>query len=178
MTFRELVQFAAQEPWYLLGIFAAVPLLALLTGLLHGEGAGGKSPWKYVYAVLIYLSCFCGIFTLLLTAYMLFFTKESLLDVNVLVYVLPTISMIMTLILIRRNVSFDEVPGFGRLWGLMVMIGITFVVVLAIQKTRIWLAFGSSFFTLLLVVAVLFAILKWSSDRVLGRSRQREGPGQ
>ena len=79
-----------------------------------------------------------------LTAYALFFTKENLLDVSIVVYLLPIVSMVVTLVLIRKNVSFEDVPGFERLSGLMVMIACSFAIALVIQKTRIWIVFGGS----------------------------------
>ena len=172
MTFRELTQLAGHNPWFLIGFFAAIPLLVYLFGLLHGKGKGAQSPWRYLYAGLIYITCFCGIFSGLLTAYTVFFTNESLLDADVLVFLLPIGSMGATLLLIRKNVRFDDIPGFGRLSGLMVLIGITFALALAIQKTRIWLFFGSSFFTLIIGVAILFGIVKWAASLAFGSSRQ------
>ena len=59
--------------------------------------------------------------------------------------------------------SFDDIPGFDRLSGLMVVIAITFVLVLAIEKTRIWLFFGGSITRLILLVAGLLALLKWGA---------------
>ena len=50
----------------------------------------------------------------------------------------------LTLAVIRRQVAFDEVPGFDRIWGLMTMIAMTFIIVLAIARTRIFLFFGGS----------------------------------
>ena len=72
----------------------------------------------------------------------------------------------LTLLLARRNVDFDEVPGFDRLFGLMVVLAITFVLVLGIAKTRIWLFFGASIFTLALLVAVLIGLLMWGGKLV------------
>ena len=106
-----------------------------------------------------------------LVAYTLFFTDESLLDLDLLVFFLPPASMVATLALIGRNVDFDDVPGFDRLYGLMVMIGVSFTVALVVQKTRIWVFIGASFVHLFVFAAVAFLLLKWASHRVLGRSR-------
>lgn len=173
MTFRDLVQIVNHHPWLVVGFLAAVPLLAVLFGLFHKKSEGGLSPWKYMYSVLIYVSCFTGVFAILLTCYTLFFTDESLLDASLNVYFLPILSMIGTLLLIRRNVTFDEIPGFDQLSGFLVLIGVTFGILLAVQKTRIWLLFGSSFFTLLVVIAVLFLVLKWSTDLIFRRTPQQ-----
>ena len=109
------------------------------------------------------------LFAAVLTAYTLFFTRENLLDVNMLVYVLPIVSMTATLILIRKNASFDEIPGFDRLSGLMVLIAITFVFVLIIERTRIWVLFGGSLASLAALVVGLYALLKWAAYMVFRR---------
>jgi hypothetical protein len=96
-----------------------------------------------------------------LTAYTLFISRENLLDQNVLVYVAPVAAMAVTLLIVRRNVSFDAVPGFDRIWGLMTMIAMTFVIVLAIAKTSIFLFFGGPIVMLIAICAVVFALLTW-----------------
>src|SRR5678816_4338447 len=138
MTTRELIQKTDSHPWLIAGLFIALPALAWLSGRLHAKGNGGNSPWKYVYSVLVYLACVPGLFAAVITAYTLFFTRENLLDVNPVVYLVPIVSMVVTLVLIRQNVDFDLVPGFDRLSGLMVMMACAFALVLAISRTRIF----------------------------------------
>ena len=175
MTTRDLIQWAGQHPVLLLLVFVVPPVLAWLAGWLHGKEQGQLSPWKYIYSVLVYLVCVPGMFAGVITAYTLFFSHENLLDANLLVYFLPIVSMIVTLVLIRKNVSFDDVPGFDRLSGLMVMVGCSFVMALAIQKTRIFLFFGGSIEKLFLLAAGLFALLKWGSYMLF---RRRDEPKQ
>jgi hypothetical protein len=173
MTARELVMLASQYPWHLTAYFVVLPAASALMGIAHGRGRGNLSPWKYLYSLLIHLACVPGILASILTGYALFFTKENLLDANLVVYILPIVSMTLSLILIQRNVSFDDVPGFDRISGLMVLLAVTFVIVLGIQRTRIWLFFGSSIYTLMALVAVLFALLKWGSYMLF---RRRDEP--
>ena len=156
-------------------VFVVLPLAAWLCGRLHGSGNGGKSPWHYVYSVLVYLACIPGIFSSVLTGYTLFFSKENLLDASLAVYILPIASMIVTLILIHKNVAFDLIPGFDRLSGLMVTIGCSFVLALAIEKTRIWIFFGGSIEWLFLLAAGIFALLKWGAYMLF---RRRDEPKQ
>jgi len=99
----------------------------------------------------------------MVTAYSLFFSRENLLDVSLLVYFVPIISMIVTLVVIRKHVSFDDVPGFDRLSGLMIMIGCTFAVVMAIDKTRIFIWFGGSIEKLFMLAAGVFGLIKWGA---------------
>ncbi len=175
MTIRELTQLAGEQPWVLVAIFVALPLAAWILGQVHRRDIGGAAPWKYFYSILVYLACIPGMFAAVVTGYALFFTKENLLDVNLLVYILPIVSMIATLILIRKSVAFDLVPGFNRLSGLMVMLGCSFAIALAIQKTNIWLFFGGSLEKLLLLAAAVFALLKWGTYALF---RRRDEPVQ
>ena len=170
MTARELVEVVSTRPLLLALLGVAPPVLAFVAGRWHGPGRGGFSPWRYVYAVLVYLVCVPGIGAAVLTAYTLFFTRENLLDKNLLVYALPIASMIATLVLIGKNASFDDIPGFDRLSGLMTLVAVTFVVLLVVQKTFIGLFFGASITTLLLLGAFLFALLKWGAHAVFRRS--------
>ena len=173
MTTREFIRLAGEHWLVLTGVFLALPLITWLCGQAHARGQGGASPWKYIYAVLVYLACVPGLFAAVLTAYTLFLSHENLLDVNPLVYFLPLASMIVTLVLLRKNVDFEEVPGFDRLSGLMAMIGCSFALALAIQKTNIWIFFGGSIEKLFLLAAGVFALLKWGTCALF---RRRDEP--
>jgi hypothetical protein len=173
MTTRDLIHLAGQHSLLLLFAFVVPPVLAWLAGRLHGKDQGNLPPWKYFYAVLVYLVCVPGIFAGVITAYTLFFSGENLLDANLLVYFLPIASMVATLVLIRKNVSFDDIPGFDHLSGLMVMVGCSFAIALAIQKTRIWVFFGGSIEKLFFLAAAIFALLKWGTYMLF---RRRDEP--
>ncbi len=172
MTIRELIQVAGQHPVLTGAMFVLPPFLSWVCGHLHGPGRGATAPWKYLYAALVYAVCIPGMFAAVLTGYTLFFSRENLLDADLLAYFLPIVSMTVTLALIRRNVSFDDVPGFDRLLGLMVMIGGSFACALAIDKTHIWIWFGGSIERLLLLALGVFALLKWSAYAFFRRSDQ------
>jgi hypothetical protein len=172
MTLRELLQWFGQYPWILAAVFLIPPALVLIAGLVHGRGNGGQSPWRYLYSVLIYMASVPGMGAAVVTTYAVVFAHESLLDMNLMVSLVPIVSMVLTLVLARRNVDFDQVPGFDRLFGLMVVLAITFILILGIAKTRIWLFFGASIFTLALLVAILIAVLMWGAKMLTGtRSR-------
>jgi hypothetical protein len=175
MSTREFIAMAGQHWMLLLAMFLVPPMAAWLCGVAHGKGCGGNAPWKYCYSALVYLTCVPGTFAAVITAYTLFFTRENLMDVNPLVYFLPIASMVATLVLIHKNVTFDQVPGFDRLEGLMVMIACSFALALAIQKTNIWIVFGGSIGRLFLLAAAIFALLKWGVYMLF---RRRDEPKQ
>ena len=170
MTVQELLEHAGRYPWILAGVFVSAPILTWAAGRLHDRERGGATPWNYLYAALVYVTCVPGVFAAVVTGYTLFFTSASLLEVNALVYLLPVVSMVATLILVGRNVDFDAVPGFHRLSGLMTLIAVSFALALAISKTRLWIVFGGSIFLLFGLAAVAFVFMKWGA-RALFRRR-------
>src|SRR5262245_6463102 len=109
VTIRELILLADRHSLELVVAFASLPVLASLCRLIHGRGRGGSAPWKYVYSAIVHLACVPGIFAGVLTAYTMWFTRENLLDVSLLVYLLPIVSMVVTLVLVGRSVEFDRV---------------------------------------------------------------------
>ena len=169
MTIRDLIGLAGQHPLALVIAFLAPPLAAWLLGMMHPRGQGGQAPWKYFSSGLVYLACVPGMFAAVVTAYSLFFSRENLLDANLLVYFLPIVSMAATLIFIRKSVPFDQVPGFDRLSGLMAMVGCSFAIALAVQKTNIFLFFGGSIEKLFMLAAGIFALLKWGTYTLFRR---------
>ena len=176
MTIQELLQHAGRYPWTLFGVFVCVPAATWVVGRLHGRAQGGTTPWKYVYATLVYVSCVPGLFAAVATAYMLFFTAANLLEVNALVYLLPVVSMVATLVFLGQNVDLDAVPGFHRLSGLMTLIVVSFAVALAISKTRLWIFFGGSIFLLFAIAAVAFVFMKWGTRRLFRRRDEPKPP--
>ena len=139
---------------------------------LHGKHGGGISPWKYVYSVIIYLACIPGIFSLFLTLYSVLLLRASLLAVNVLSYFLPFLSMFLTLFIVRRSVTFDDIPGFRRLYGLFLLIGLTFLVLFTLDRLRILLIFRSSIFLFFGLGIAIFFLLKYSARLLFGRFRR------
>ena len=172
MTLNDIIGITGNNPLILLLIFTILPGIAFILPMIHRRTIMAMSPWRYVYTVLIYLVAFPGILSFVFVGYTLFFTKSNLMNVNVLVYFLPIVSMVVTLIVMKKHVSFDDIPGFDRIYGLMTMIAMTFVFILIIEKTRIWLFFGGSIFFLIAIVVFLFSLLKWGSHMLFRGSDQ------
>ncbi|MEM7016476.1 MAG: hypothetical protein AAF512_03935 [Pseudomonadota bacterium] len=166
MSIQELLNLIQGYPEYLLVYFCVPPVLAFFIGFLHGRQRGEATGWKYVYSVLVYLVCLPGIISLSLLAYNLFFIRGNLLEVNALVYFLPVASMILTLVIVAKQASINELPGFGKLSGLMVLLALTFAVLLFVYKTRILIGFFGSFEALLVLGVAVFLAFRWASRKL------------
>jgi hypothetical protein len=169
MTAHELIEWVGKYPLVLLVAFTVPAIAAWVIGCIHGRNQGKNSPWKYLYSLIVYVTCIPGVFAAVLTGYSLFFTKQNLLDANLLVYLLPIVSMVATLFLVRRSVEFEDVPGFDRLSGLIAMMAVSFILALAILKTRIWIVFGGPIQTLVAFAIGFFALFKWGGQMFFRR---------
>ena len=166
MNIQDLINLLSKHQLVLIIVFCAIPIVAFLSVLIQGDRNCSESRIKYLYSVLIYLSCIPGMFSAVLTAYSLFFLRADLLKVNFLVYILPIISMVATLKIIKRKNSFDDIPGFDRILGLMLMIGTSFVVAFLLHRTVVFIGFISGLSGLLVVALVVFILLKIAAAKI------------
>ncbi len=157
MTLREFFELLAQNPSILIFFFIACPLTAFLASWL-GKGEGHITPWKYLYSVLVYLICIPGIFAVTLNIYLFLFERQSIFDSDIWTQILPIFSMVATLLLIRKNVTFDQVPGFGKLHGLMLMIMVILILMFLLDRTHIFVITIVPFYQAFLFFLALLAI--------------------
>ena len=171
MTTREFLQFLAHNPWPFVGFLTGVPLATLLWSTVHSRHVSRLGPWKYGYGVTIYLAVVPGVVSLVILAYSLFFAHENLLDRDLLTTFGPPASMLVTLVLVRRRLSFAEVPGFGRLWGLITLVALSFAAALALDKTRIFVGFFGSIDRLFLLAAGIYVVFQSAAWALFRRRR-------
>ena len=155
MTLGDFFRISAENPAILLFYMIAVPLTALLAWGL-GRGEGHLSPWKYLYSVLVYLTCIPGIFAITLSIYLFLFERTSILDTNIYTQIVPIVSMFVTISLIRQNVSLDAVPGFGKLSGLLLVITAVIVLLWILDRMRI---FAITFIPFIWILVLIMAII-------------------
>ncbi len=165
MTLGEFFGLMNQNPAIIIFYFIALPLTALL-GMVFGKGEGNLSPWKYFYCAIIYLACVPGIFAVTLNLYQFLFERQPLSEMNIYTQILPIISMIITLYLVKKNVNLDEIPGFGKLSALMVIILILLAIMWGLDRTRLIMFTGFPFYYIILLLIVMFIIIRLALKRL------------
>lgn len=148
--------------------FAMLPFTAWLAGVM-GKGEGHLSPWKYVYAGLIYLASVPGIFAITLGIYQFLFERKSLLQVEIFTQLLPIASMILTLTIIRRSVDLDDIPGFDKLSGLVMMITAALGVMWIVDRSRILIFSYIRIEVVLLIFVALLLVIRFGWARMVSR---------
>ena len=172
MSIKDFLAFLDRHALVAAASLAAVPVCALIWTIVHKREDSASAPWKYGYSVFVYLACVPGMFSAVLVGYALFFTHENLISANALAYFLPLATMGATLAIIRRRVTWKELPGFGRLSGLLLMIALSFALALLIDKTRIFVAFFGSIDRLFILVGAIFVLLKAGMWLAFGRKKR------
>ncbi|MDX1910361.1 MAG: hypothetical protein SFV22_02685 [Saprospiraceae bacterium] len=166
MTLRELFDYLNDNPLSVVAYFSLVLFTALLAGMM-GKGEGHLTPWKYLYSALVYLVCVPGIFAAALAVYLFLFEKGgSIFNVNLLTQVLPVAAMIVTLAIVRRNVAFGDIPGFGRLTDLIMTIFTVFVLMYFLNRLHLvaWVYVPVQW--LLLIVIGLLLMVRFGLKRL------------
>ena len=171
MTLEELIFNVSEYPMAIGGFFLLPTVLAFLLGVTRKEAEPAGTVHLWSYSVLVYWVCIPGIFAAVLVGYQLFFRRQDLLKLNILVYALPLISLGVVLGLIRWKTDLTRIPGFGRVSGLMLMLGISFAVALVIEKMRIFLFFGSSFISFVVMAIIAFALIRIGADKLIGEKK-------
>lgn len=166
MTLRELFDYLNANPIAVAAYFLLLLVTAILAGLM-GKGEGHVSPWKYLYSAIVYLVCVPGIFATALAVYLFLFEQGgSIFNVNLLTQVLPVVAMLVTLNVIRRNVEFGYIPGFGRLTDLIMTICTVFVLMYFLNRLHLvaWVYVPVQW--LLLIVVGLLLLVRFGLKRL------------
>ena len=166
MTLRELLDYLNANPVMVVGYFLLILITALLAGII-GRGEGHLSPWKYLYSAIVYLVCVPGIFATTLAVYLFLFEQGgSIFNLNLLTQVLPIGAMLATLAVVRRNVAFGYIPGFGKLTDLIMTIVTVFVLMYFLNRLHLvaWVYVPVQW--LILIVAGLLLIVRFGLKRL------------
>ena len=159
MTLGEFFEWTGDHPTLLISFFIGIPLIALLAGMFS-KGEGHLSPWKYLYSILIYLTSVPGIFAVTLNIYLFLFERKSIMDTNLYTQILPVLSMIATILIIKKQVSLDLVPGFDKISGLIIVIASIMALMWIIDKTHIYSITFMPFYVVILILVAGFFVIR------------------
>jgi hypothetical protein len=156
MTLNDLFQFLSENPVYTVGYLVAIPIFAGILGIL-ADDKSGKDPWRYIYMLILYMISIPGIFAITLLIYTFMFEQRSIYDIDLITHFLPIVSMVVTVLVTKRYVNLDDIPGFDKLTGMIMMITVVLILLWILDKTRIIVFTYLPFiYVILILVALLF----------------------
>ena len=168
MTLSDLLVYVGNHPEAVVLYFAILPIAALLLAWIAGA-EGRNAPWNLIYSSIIYLSAVPGIFALSLSVYLFLFERGSIMNTDIYTQVLPTVSMFLTLNIVRRNVDLNYIPGFEKLSGLLMLIAATIGLMWLVDRTRIFAIISMPFSAVVLIFVALMLALRFGYRQAFGR---------
>lgn len=162
MTVGDFFEAIGSNPIIPLFYFVALPLTAFLASIF-GKGQGHLSPWKEMYCSLIYAACIPGILSLVFNVYTFLFERGSVLQANIYTQILPIVVMVLTLWLVRRNVRFDQIPGFEKIGGLLMILVALISLMWILDRMRVFaITFIPFHWFIIAFIGILFLVrLGW-----------------
>ena len=168
MTLAELFALIGENPSFIIFYFTMLPLVAVLANFM-GKGEGNLSPWKFLYSAILFMVAVPGIFSGALNIYLFLFEKRSIFQTEIFTQILPVISTIATLFIIRQNTDFREIPGSGKLSALVTMITCILFFMFILNNTRFIVFMNMPFQTAIIVFIVLFVLIRISWSRIFSK---------
>ncbi len=166
MTLRDIFQSISGNPGLLVLLLLLVPAATFLANLWSGQTAEEIWKWRYTYAILVYLACIPGMFAVTLNIYLFLFERQSIWDMNLVIQLLPVLSMIGTLMLIRKKIPFSYVPGFGKLSGFLTLIFAVMGILWFIDRTHIYAITYIPFAYIAIGFVVLLLVIRFAWQRI------------
>ncbi|MFD2933918.1 hypothetical protein [Spirosoma flavum] len=166
MTLRDVFEAVSGQPILLFLLLTAMPTGAFLVSLWSGETADEIWKWRYVYAVLVYFVCIPGIFAVTLNIYLFLFERQSIWDMNIAIQVLPILTMVGTLMLIRRKMPFTYIPGFGKLSSFLTLIAAVMGILWFIDRLHIYAITYVPFSYIVVGFVALLIIIRFAWNRI------------
>jgi uncharacterized membrane protein YsdA (DUF1294 family) len=165
MTLQEFLEQCSANPSFIIMYFFTLPIASLLAWWL-GKDEAKESPWKFMYSALMFMACIPGIFAITLNVYLFLFEKRSIFEADIYSQILPILSMIATLFIIRKNTCFEDIPGFQKLGGLLMVLGAILSIMWFLEKTRIVIFSYMPFYYVLIILAVLLIAIRFGTKKL------------
>ncbi|MBK6571446.1 MAG: hypothetical protein IPG21_03015 [Saprospiraceae bacterium] len=166
MTLQQFFDMIQANPNFSLYFFLGIPAIALVLGWVT-EPDSSQSPWNYLFAVLVYAICIPGIFAVTLNIYFFFWERRSIMDTQLMIQFFPILSMVATIAIIRRFVNLDDVPGFDKLTGFMLIIGVILTLMWVLDRTHIYAISFMPFYIVLLVIVGGILLIRYGLKQLI-----------
>jgi hypothetical protein len=166
MTLRSLFEYVTNNPSFLVYYFLLIPLICLVLMILIND-PNQAIKIKWLFTTLCFMIVIPGIFALTLNVYTFLFERQSVWDFNLVLQALPVVSMGLSLMLIKKTLPFNYIPGFEKLIGLSTVIFALMGIMWFIDRTHIY-AFSMIPFSYIIIGFVAIIIfIRFGMSRML-----------
>lgn len=143
MTLGDCFQSFSTNPSLIYGYCGAILVVIAVLHLVVGKDDARMSPWNYIYSALVYLVTIPGLLAIFFNVYLFLFERQSIMETNIMVQILPIILMIVGLFFIKMTVSLVRLPGFKTIPTLMMTISVVLLIMWVMDRSRLILGIFS-----------------------------------
>lgn len=155
MTLADLYNWMAQNPMYILGYIGLVPFFTGIIALFRSQA----NTVKAIISIFLYSISIPVLLNTMILLYLIIFENKSLMSLNFIFDILPIVSLIATIFIINKYYDISTLPWFGKLYGLFLMLGSLFVIMIILEKTRLiifsMLPFKYIFFLFIIIMVAM-----------------------
>ena len=90
-------------------------------------------------------------------------------NIDIYTQLIPVLSMLLTIFLITKNADLSNIPGFGRLTGLLFMLLATFGIMWFIDRTRLLAITFIPMQYIAFIFIGLFLVIKFGWGKLFAR---------
>jgi len=166
MTIQEIIDLINANPKPIIAYYLIVFAITIIASIFVSR-ENYKRPFTYLFSALVYAVSIPGLISIVLVIYGFFFQKINFLQVNLIAYFLPVISLIIVFTILNKAVKLKSIPGFDRISGLFIMIFLAMSVAYVIQKMFFGIIFFGKLQTLLIIFVVVLIAIKFAWKRLI-----------
>jgi len=113
-----------------------------------------------------YMVAVPAVFSVILNVYHILFEKISIYDANIFSQILPIISMLLTFFIIKRNVKFSDIPGFGKLTGFVGTVTGVMLIMFVLNKMHLIAFTMVPFHYVIIILVLLFVVIRFGTKKL------------
>ena len=160
----DLIQRLGDHRGVIAAVLLVIPALSWIIGQLL-KRASRKTAANFL-ALPIFMTVPLGTVMACVLGYLVFIVRENVLAYDAVLLFGPVLSMALTLFAVSKVLPFEEIPGFDRLSGLMLVAAVAFIIVYLLDRFALRLFFVASLPILALIFIVLFVLLRIGFTRL------------
>lgn len=166
MTIQEIISLINANPRPIITYYLVIIAIAIIASILVSRD-NYKAPFTYLFSAIVYAVSIPGLMSIILILYGFFFQKINFLQVNLVSYFLPLTVLIAIFVLLNKAVRLKNIPGFGRISGLFIVILISMFIAYVLQKMFFGIIFFGSFQTLIIIFLIILVVIRLAWNKLV-----------
>tara|TARA_B100000745_G_scaffold208963_1_gene138180 strand:+ start:774 stop:1289 length:516 start_codon:yes stop_codon:yes gene_type:complete len=165
MSVHAFLLWLEQYPFWILVYFGFLVATGFALGVGYRNPASNR--WRHIVAsVVAHAVSLPGILSATALFYTMIVLRNNALQLNVVLYFVPGLSMVLTLWAISRYCALSALPGFERLSGFMLMMALISLCLLFLYRFHLVIGFFSSIESLLIAAVILYGLFQLAAKKI------------